>query len=127
MPPDVDAAIAAYVSRDRVTTSRALFVKERPPNEPFGNVQLVNAILNDAFARTGLRPPCKYVGSHVLRHSLATNLARQGASLSEIGDMLRHRCRSSTIIYAKLDIERALRAAFGNAWAFERKMKGMLS
>jgi integrase/recombinase XerD len=45
------------------------------------------------------------VGSHVLRHSLATNLVRKGASLSEIGDMLRHRCRSSTMIYAKLDIE----------------------
>jgi integrase/recombinase XerD len=41
----------------------------------------------------------------VLRHSLATSLVRQGASLSEIGDMLRHRSRSSTMIYAKLDIE----------------------
>lgn len=105
IPPDVGAAIAAYVSRDRVTTSRALFVRERAPNEPFGDGQVVNAILKDAFTRTGLRPPCKYVGSHMLRHSLATNLVRQGASLSEIGDMLRHRCRSSTMIYAKLDIE----------------------
>jgi integrase/recombinase XerD len=105
IPTDVGAAIAAYVSRDRVTTSRALFVKERAPNEPFGDGQVVNAILKDAFTRTDLRPPCKYVGSHMLRHSLATNLVRQGASLSEIGDMLRHRCRSSTMIYAKLDIE----------------------
>jgi len=30
---------------------------------------------------------------------------RQGASLAEVGDMLRHRCRSSTMIYAKLDID----------------------
>ena len=67
------------------------------------------------------------MGSRVRRRSLAINLARQRASQSEIGDMLRHRCRSSTTIYAKLDIERALRAAFGNAWAFERKMEGMLS
>jgi site-specific recombinase XerD len=105
IPPDVGAAIANYVRRDRVTASRALFVKERAPNGPFGDSQVLNAILKDAFARTGLKPPCKYVGSHVLRHSLATNLVRQGASLSEIGDMLRHRCRSSTMIYAKLDIE----------------------
>ena len=105
IPPDVGAAIASYARRDRVTTSRALFVKERAPNGPFGDSQVLNAILKDAFARTGLKPPCKYVGSHVLRHSLATNLVRQGASLSEIGDMLRHRCRSSTMIYAKLDIE----------------------
>jgi integrase/recombinase XerD len=45
------------------------------------------------------------VGSHILRHSLATNLIRQGASLSEVSDMLRHRSRTSTMIYAKLDIE----------------------
>jgi site-specific recombinase XerD len=105
IPPDVGAAITEYVRRDRVTASRALFVTERAPNGPFGDGQVLNAILKDAFARTGLKPPCKYVGSHVLRHSLATNLVRQGASLSEIGDMLRHRCRSSTMIYAKLDIE----------------------
>jgi integrase/recombinase XerD len=105
IPPDVGAAITEYVRRDRVTASRALFVTERAPNGPFGDGQVLNAILKDAFARTGLKPPCKYVGSHVLRHSLATNLVRQGASLSEIGDMLRHRCRSSTMTYAKLDIE----------------------
>jgi len=105
IPPDVGAAIAEYARRDRVTTSRALFVTERAPNGPFGDGQVLNAILKDAFARTGLKPPCKFVGSHVLRHSLATNLVRQGASLSEIGDMLRHRSRSSTMIYAKLDIE----------------------
>jgi integrase/recombinase XerD len=104
IPPDVGAAIADYVSRDRSSASRVLFVQERAPNAPFGDGQVVNAVLKDAFARTGLTPPCKYVGSHVLRHSLATNLVRQGASLSEIGDMLRHRSRSSTMIYAKLDI-----------------------
>ena len=45
------------------------------------------------------------MGSHILRHSLATNLVRRGASLEEIGDMLRHRSRASTMIYAKLDID----------------------
>jgi site-specific recombinase XerD len=37
-----------------------------------------------------------YIGSHLLRHSLATNMLRKGASLDEIGDVLRHRSRSST-------------------------------
>jgi len=40
-----------------------------------------------------------------LRHSLATNMVRRGASLEEIGDVLRHRSRQSTMIYAKLDVE----------------------
>jgi site-specific recombinase XerD len=52
-----------------------------------------------------VKPLRRYVGSHILRHSLATNMVRSGASLAEIGDMLRHRARSTTMIYAKLDIE----------------------
>jgi len=30
---------------------------------------------------------------------------RNGASLAEVSDMLRHRSRASTLIYAKVDIE----------------------
>lgn len=103
--PDVGEALADYIRFDRITTSRALFVTERPPHQPFKNGQVLNAILKDAFARTGLTPPAPYVGAHTLRHSLATNLVRRGASLEEISDTLRHRSRSTTMIYAKLDID----------------------
>lgn len=105
LPPDVGEALAAYVRHDRTTASRALFVRGRAPHHPFKDGQILNNILRDAFARSGLRPPAPYVGSHVLRHSLAVNLVRQGASLEEIGDMLRHRSRGSTMIYARLDID----------------------
>ena len=105
IPPDVGEALATYIRRDRVSTSRFLFVKERAPNDPFKDGQILNAIIKDAFVATGLKPPCPYVGSHVLRHSLATNMVRNGASLAEIADMLRHRSRTSTMIYAKLDID----------------------
>jgi site-specific recombinase XerD len=44
-----------------------------------------------------------------LRHSLATNLLRGGASLAQIGQVLRHQLTSSTEIYAKVDAT-ALRA-----------------
>jgi integrase/recombinase XerD len=103
--PDVGAALADYIRLDRVTTSRALFVTERPPHRPFAGSQILNAILRDAFARTGLKPPAPYVGSHILRHSLATNLVRRGASLEEISDTLRHRSRSTTMLYARLDLD----------------------
>ncbi len=105
LPQDVGEALTDYIRRDRVTTSRALFVTERAPRRPFKGGEVLNAILKDAFVRTGLTPPTPYVGSHVLRHSLATNLVQRGASLEEIGDLLRHRSRRSTLIYAKLDIE----------------------
>lgn len=105
LPPDVGEALASYIRFDRVTSSRTLFVTGRAPHGPFKNGALLNAILRTAFARTGLKPPTPYVGAHILRHSLATNLVRHGASLEEIGETLRHRSRRSTMIYAKLDID----------------------
>jgi integrase/recombinase XerD len=105
LPPDVGEALADYIRLDRITTSRALFVAKRPPHRPFKDGQILNAILKKAFAKTGLTPPAPYVGTHVLRHSLATNLAQRGASLEEIGNMLRHRSLATTMIYARLDID----------------------
>jgi len=105
LPSEVGEALADYVRLDRKASSRSLFVTERPPHGPFKDGQLINGILRDAFRRTGLKPPAPYVGSHILRHSLATNLVRRGASLEEIGDMLRHRSRASTMIYARLDLD----------------------
>jgi site-specific recombinase XerD len=40
-----------------------------------------------------------------LRHSLATGLLRHGASLAEIGEVLRHRAPNTTEIYAKVDLD----------------------
>lgn len=105
LPPDVGEALADYIQHDRVAASRVLFVTERAPHRPFKDGQILNNILRSAFAATGLKPPAPYVGSHILRHSLAVNLVRRGAPLEEIGDMLRHRSRASTMIYAKLDID----------------------
>ncbi len=103
--PDVGEALAAYIRLDRVSTSRSLFVTERPPHRPFKDSQILNLILREALARTGLKPPAPYVGAHLLRHSLATNLVRRGASLEEVSDTLRHRSRSTTMTYARLDVD----------------------
>jgi integrase/recombinase XerD len=43
------------------------------------------------------------VGAHRLRHSAATEMLRGGASLAEIGEVLRHRRAATTAIYAKVD------------------------
>jgi integrase/recombinase XerD len=105
LPKEVGEAIANYIQQDRVTTARALFVGHRPPHKPFADSQVISEVLRNAFEKTGLNPPTKYVGSHVLRHSLATDMVRRGASLAEIGEVLRHRARRSTMIYAKVDVE----------------------
>jgi site-specific recombinase XerD len=105
LPPDVGEALVDYIRHDRVSPSRMLFVRGRAPHGPFKDGQVLNFALRNAFAQTGVKPPCPYVGSHVLRHSLATNLVRKGAPLAEISEMLRHRSRASTLIYARLDVE----------------------
>lgn len=106
IPSDVGEAISRYLREERTsTTTRTLFVSHRAPTRPFKDSQIINSILREAFAATGVKPPTPYVGSHVLRHSLATNLVRSGASLEEIGDLLRHRSRATTMIYAKLDTD----------------------
>jgi site-specific recombinase XerD len=44
-------------------------------------------------------------GAHLLRHSLATEMLRKGATLDEIGEVLRHKSPDSTAIYAKVDLK----------------------
>ena len=54
--------------------------------------------------RAGLNPASK--GAHLLRHSAATQILRRGASLAEVGEVLRHRDMNTTAIYAKVDLPR---------------------
>ncbi len=106
---DVGEAIVDYIRNGRAGTSRTLFVSSFAPHRPFKDAQIMNYVLQKAFKKTGLKPPQKYVGSQLLRHSLATDMLRKGASLDEIGYFLRHRSRMTTTIYAKYDID-ALRS-----------------
>jgi site-specific recombinase XerD len=103
---EVGDALSRYLREERgPTTCRTMFVTHRAPHRPFKDSQIVNDILKEALKATGQKPATPYVGSHLLRHSLATRLVNTGASLEEIGDVLRRRSRSSTMIYARLDID----------------------
>jgi len=103
---EVGEALSRYLREERgLTTCRTAFVTHRAPHRAFKDGQIVNGILKDALAATGQKPVTPYVGSHLLRHSLATRLVNAGASLDEVGDVLRHRSRTSTMIYARLDID----------------------
>jgi site-specific recombinase XerD len=101
----VGEAIVDYLRHERRGTDRRLFVSSRPPYRRFGDGQIVRLILNAAYDRTCLRPPRRGLGTHVLRHSLATDLLRRGASIEEVGDVLRHRSSMNTTIYAQHDLD----------------------
>lgn len=103
MPRDVGQALADYLRRDRPTCStRSVFLRIRAPRRPIGTAAL-STIVFRAVTLAGLHPP--QCGAYLLRHSLATNMLRQGASLGEIGDLLRHRVPTTTQIYAKYDLD----------------------
>jgi hypothetical protein len=71
------------------------------------------------LVRAGINVP--RLGSHLFRHSLATHLLRAGASLTDIGQVLRHQTQDATRIYAKVDIT-ALRTISRNLaleWAMQ--------
>lgn len=103
---EVGNALSRYLREERgPATCRTIFVTYRAPHRPFKDSQIVNNILKEALKATGQKPATPYVGSHLLRHSLATQLVNTGASLEEIGDVLRHRSRTSTMMYARLDID----------------------
>lgn len=102
---DTGEAIANYIQHERKGTSRYLFVASRSPHKPFKDAQVLNTILTQALETTTIPRPKQYTVSHILRHSLATNLVQKGASLEEIANTLRHRSRQTTLLYARQDIE----------------------
>ena len=78
-------------------------MRARAPYRGLKGSSTVSTIVRRTIEKSGLNSPSK--GAHLLRHSLATNMLRKGASMTEIGELLRHRSPNSTEIYAKVDIE----------------------
>lgn len=107
LPADVGEAIADYLRLGRPRTPyRNLFVTVRAPFSGLASRSgCISWIVARACRRAGIEP----FGPHRLRHAVACDLLAEGASLAEIGQLLRHRSGRSTAIYAKVDVA-ALRA-----------------
>lgn len=101
---EVGQAIVAYLQdgRPRIDAD-ALFVRCRAPFRALGSPSAVSVIVDRAMRRAGVARPSRGA-AHLLRHSVATSMLRQGASLQNIAALLRHRSIETTQIYAKVDI-----------------------
>ena len=105
---DVGAALASYLRHGRPRCStRRVFVRAKAPLRGFSSSVAICDIVRKALARAGIDSPRK--GAHLLRHALACTMLREGASLPEISEVLRHRSSDTTALYAKVDLV-ALRA-----------------
>lgn len=109
IPRDVGQAMATYLRQGRPQDcpTRRFFVRRKAPRRGFASSVAVCTIVRRALERAGIASPRK--GAHLLRHALAIEMLRKGASLGEIGEILRHRSVDTTAIYAKVDLV-ALRA-----------------
>jgi integrase/recombinase XerD len=108
LPTDVGEAIAAYLQHGRPNApDRHLFLRASAPIRGLKSGMAVASIVAHALRNADIDTPRR--GAHQFRHALATQMLRRGASLVEIGELLRHRSPQTTAIYARVDLV-ALRA-----------------
>lgn len=116
LPQEVGDAILHYLEhfRPRINDEH-VFLRIYAPLGPFPSSGPISKLVRRAIQRAGIKAPS--MGAHVLRHSAATAMLRQGVSLDIIGAVLRHRCIESTAHYAKVDA--ALLHMVTQAWLSE--------
>ncbi|MFG1363075.1 MULTISPECIES: tyrosine-type recombinase/integrase [Xanthobacter] len=99
---EIGDAILAYIERARPQiVSTRVFLTSAAPVRPLSRIA-VKCIVRRALDRAGVKSIHR--GAHVLRHSAATAMLRNGVSLAGVGAVLRHRSPSVTALYAKVDI-----------------------
>lgn len=103
LPQEVGDAILAYLEHGRPRLDDPhVFLRERAPVRPYATSRVVSKIVARAIRRAGLKDtPSR--GAHLLRHSLASGLIEDGATLESVAGLLRHRSIDTTSIYAKAD------------------------
>ncbi len=106
LPRDVGDALAAYLVLRGERDARHVFLTVKAPTRPI-RADLVGDVVQRACLAAGV----SHVGAHRLRHALATELLRAGASLTGISQVLRHSDLATTAIYAKVDLGRLRQVA----------------
>lgn len=102
LPPDVGEAVAEYLQSARPPSAqcRTVFVRIKAPHR-----QLTSGGVSNVVADAGHKAGLGRIHAHRLRHTAAMQMLRAGASLPEVGQLLRHRSALTTAIYAKVDRE----------------------
>ena len=99
LPHDVGEAIVGWLRRGRPRCDcPAVFTRLLAPHRAL-STRAVSGTVREACVRAGIAP----VGSHRLRHVVASETLRAGGTLTEIGQLLRHHSLAATSIYAKVD------------------------
>jgi site-specific recombinase XerD len=101
---EVGQAIVDYLQDGRPPSSAdTVFLRCRAPFRSLGPNGAISMIVVRALLRAGVVRPSRGA-AHLLRHSIATSMLHEGASLEDIAGILRHSSIETTQIYAKVDI-----------------------
>lgn len=103
---DVGETLTGWLQRRPVSTSRRVFLTTKAP---IGEIR--PSLVSESLRRVCVRCGVEVIGAHRLRHGLATDMLQRGASLVEVGQVLRHRDVATTAVYAKVDIDNLRRLA----------------
>lgn len=99
LPSDVGEEIAGYLKKGRQPTQiRSVFLSSRAPIAGM-STSAIRKVVYSGCTRAGI----PRVSAHQLRHSAATAMLQAGASLPEVGQVLRHRRLDTTAMYAKVN------------------------
>ena len=102
LPQDAGEALLRYIAEARPDTiDEHAFLRTRAPIGPLGSSSAISGIVKRTAVRAGVEMPGG--GAHVLRHSLATHLVRDGVPLDVVRTVLRHQSAQTTAHYAKVD------------------------
>jgi site-specific recombinase XerD len=102
LPDEVGRKIIAYLRQERPQSSdRHVFLRKLPPYCGLLSSTIISKIAKRFLAQIGLEGD--RFGAHCLRHTVATQIVRSGASFQQAADVLGHKSLLSTGIYAKLD------------------------
>jgi len=101
---EVGEALALYIKDHRPKADNdAVFVRSFAPYRGFTHSGSISILVARAMRRAGINGS-KPGAAHILRHSVASSMLRQGVSLQDIAGVLRHRSLLTTEIYAKVDV-----------------------
>jgi integrase len=103
LPQDVGDALLRYLEcRPSNIDTHHVFVRTNAPCRPFASGDAVSSVVKHALKRANIEAPAK--GAHLLRHTAATEMLRNGVPLDQAGLVLRHRSIDMTAYYAKADV-----------------------
>lgn len=103
LPQDVGDALLRYLNcRPANVATDHVFLRSNAPCRPFASGDGVSSVVKHALKRAHIDTPAR--GAHLLRHTAATEMLRNGVPLDQAGLVLRHRSIDMTAYYAKADV-----------------------